>query len=467
MNVIWIITDTLRRDHLGAYGNKTIKTPSLDAFAEKSVRFDRHYIAGFPTMPTRADYLTGRWTMTFMDWEPFCKAELDNLLPKLLVNEGIHTAAVVDTPFYIRDGMNYDQGFRSFIEVPGQMYLKYVKEEGEEAKILHLWDSGDARLARRYESDCFAPQTFTKAAQWLESHYKEDFFLYIDTWDPHESWDAPAYYSELYWPGFDGEVIEPVYGYWQDTPGYTEEKVRKAHATYCGEITMVDTWLGYFMRRVENMGLLENTAIFFTSDHGFYFGEHGGLFGKMTLGRDKETGKPSDVVWSHSPLYQELTAIPLFIYLPGAKPGVYDGITSAVDLMPTVLEIMGQPVPSRVEGRSLLPAVKDQQTPGRDFTVSARPYVNAGDTVLSVDGYERSVAEDSAATITTDEWVLLANTTPGLSELYNLKDDPGQQKNVIKEHPEKAKELHQMLVKHMRETNLDPHLLEPRLELKI
>ena len=70
MNVIWIVSDTFRRDHLGCYGNNVIRTPSLDALAAKSVRFDRFYAADFPTMPARADHLTGRWTGCFMRWEP-------------------------------------------------------------------------------------------------------------------------------------------------------------------------------------------------------------------------------------------------------------------------------------------------------------------------------------------------------------------------------------------------------------
>ncbi len=119
------------------------------------------------------------------------------------------------------------------------------------------------------------------ATQWLEQHYKEDFFLYIDTFDPHEPWDAADYYTELYWPGYDGEHIQPLYSYWQDVPGFTEERLKKAHACYCGEVTMLDTWFGYFLKRLENMNLMEKTAIIFTADHGFYFGEHGGLFGKM------------------------------------------------------------------------------------------------------------------------------------------------------------------------------------------
>ena len=248
MNVIWVISDTFRRDHLGCYGNRAIQTPSLDAFAGRSVRFDRHYIASFPTMPTRADYLTGRWTGSFMDWEPIPENQVT--LPGILAQKGFSTTAIVDTPFYLRNGMNYDRGFSTFFETPGQ---NMIQPEGPEVR-----------------------------------HYQEDFFLLVDTWDPSEPWDAPDFYTELSWPNYDGEIIQPAYDRWQNRPdlNLTEEKVKKAHACYCGEITMVDTWFGYFLRRLENMGLMENTAIIFTSDHGFYFGEHGGLFGKMTRAKD-------------------------------------------------------------------------------------------------------------------------------------------------------------------------------------
>ena len=117
MNVIWIVADTFRRDHIGAYGNKTIRTPSLDALASKSVRFDRHYAGGFPTMPTRADHAIGRRTISFMGWEPLPDDVIT--LAETLAANGFHTAAVVDTPFYIREGMNYDRGFQTFVMVPG------------------------------------------------------------------------------------------------------------------------------------------------------------------------------------------------------------------------------------------------------------------------------------------------------------------------------------------------------------
>jgi arylsulfatase A-like enzyme len=473
MNVIWIISDTFRRDYVGAYGNKTIYTPSLDALAAKSVRFDSHYAASFPTMPARADFLTGRWTMSFMKWSPLPKNEV--VLGELLASKGIHTSAIVDTPFYLRNAMGYDRGFHTFTEVPGQVHHPVTPGEPLGPEMTHSsLQAREMAMPWHFESDCFAPQTFTKAMQWLKFHYKEDFFLYIDTWDPHEPWDAPQYYTERYWPEYDGEIIFPIYGFWQDTPGYTEEKVKKMTATYCGEITMVDTWVGYFLRQVENMGLMENTAIIFTTDHGFYFGEHGGMIGKSVLAIDpnlseEEAGDwaTSPGVWSRSPLYQELLAIPLLIYIPDAPPATYSGLTSAVDLMPTVLDIMGLEVPSIVEGKSLLPMVKDQTLPGREYVVSALPFVNAGETVRSVDDVERRSEWASGATITTDEWALLYDVYPGFSELYNIKTDPKQEKNVIKEYPEVARELHSLFSKFMKDTKMAEYLIKPRSTLRL
>jgi arylsulfatase A-like enzyme len=466
MNVIWVISDTFRKDHMGAYGNPKIHTPALDTLAAKSVRFDRHYIAAFPTMPTRADHMTGRWTLSYMQWEPFSPNEIT--LPQILNAKGVHTAAVVDTPFYTRNDMNYDRGFQSFNEVTGQMHWVWNKDKttgiGEMTGTIF---GGDIKQDWRYDADCMAPRTFDKAIKWLERHHKENFFLYVDTWDPHEPWEAPQYYTELYWPGFDGKYAQPPYARWPETPGITEEAFRKAHAAYCGEVTMVDTWFGHFIRAVENMGLMENTAIIFTSDHGYYFGEHGGMFGKMIFAKDKKTGKNNMGVWSHSPFYEEVTAVPLLFYVPGVKPGVYKGLTSAVDMMPTILDIMGAEVPSRVEGQSILPRVKNTSLPGRPYVISAHPMLNQGDNLRSVDGNMRTTERYSETTVTTDEWTLLYAVEPGVSELYNLKTDPKQEKNIIAQYPDKARELHQLFVKFMKDTKVQSRMMEPRLTLNL
>ena len=457
MNLIWITADTFRRDHLGCYGNNRIYTPALDALAQRSVRFDRHYAASFPTMPARADFYTGQWTACDMGWEPLPRKQ--KTLPMLL-RQQFHTAAVIDTPFFTRGHMNYDVGFASYIEVPGQLgSLGYVSDE---------------RSQWRRETDRFAPQSFLKAMNWLERHYQEDFFLYIDVWDPHEPWDAPDYYTERYWPGYDGERIDPPYAHWQDVPGMTEESVKKAHACYCGEITMVDTWIDYFLRQVENMGLMEDTAIMFTTDHGFYFGEHGGLFGK-TFGFPKTKApltpryhdENEDWLWARSPLFEETIACPLLIYSPNIKPGSYQGLTSAVDLMPSVLDLLGQDIPDSVHGHSLVPAMIDNRTPGREYVISTQPFSKPGQVTRQVDGRERKMMVGSSTTITTEAWSMLYSTEPGESWLYHLPSDPAQEKNVAIEHPEIARQLHQHLVEFMGTYNLSPELQEDRMTLAL
>lgn len=463
MNVIWIVADTFRQDHLGAYGKSNAITPSLDALASKSTRFERHYAAGFPTMPTRADHATGRWTMSFMGWEPIPDNAIT--LAEILSKNGVHTAAMVDTPFYLRGGMNYDKGFQTFSMHSGQ--------EGSVTRLkdTHHHESRDIRESWRFESDRNVAQTVSKAMEWLQLHHKEEFFLYLDTWDPHEPWDAPSYYTEMYMPDYDGEIVQPIYGNWADSPGLTASHVNKAFATYKGEVTMVDTWIGYLLGMVENMGLMENTAIIFTSDHGFYFGEHDGLFGKLTFAKKPDGSiykhSDQDAMWDFSPLYEEIVLVPLLVYLPGVSPGVYRGITSAIDIMPTVLDAMDESIPEHVEGISLLPRVNDKSIKGRDFTVSTVPFANPGDPVDSVDNIRRRLGKAPVTTVTTEDFSLLYSIDEGMSQLYHLPSDPLQNNDVVGLQPSNARDVHERLIKFMRDTNLPESLLIPRNTLRI
>lgn len=402
--------------------------------------------------------------MSFMGWEPLPAGV--TTLAEILTKHGFHTAASVDTPYYLRDGMNYDRGFQTFFMNTGQDTLwSLIPEPGYHNESLDIRDSW------HYESDRNAPKTFMTAIQWLERHYKEDFFLYLDTWDPHEPWDAPSYYTEIYMPEYDGEIVLPLYGNWHDMPGYTEAEMRKGHATYCGEITMVDTWVGHILRSVENMGIADKTAVIFTSDHGFYFGEHGGLFGKMSSDKYPDgTLRPYDEPgsqWSYSPLFEELVHLPLLIRAPGVSPGVRNGLSSAVDMMPTVLDLLGVAIPDFVQGRSLAPALSDASRSGRDYVVSSIPFANPGDAVQSVDNFLRDLKDPPVTTVTAGHWSLLYSPDPGVSQLYNLASDPQQLDNVIERHWDKAREMHRMLVEFMRENEVPERLLRPRLELRL
>jgi arylsulfatase A-like enzyme len=135
--------------------------------------------------------------------------------------------------------------------------------------------------------------------------------------------------------------------------------------------------------------------------------------------------------------------------------------------MPTVLQLLGEDIPDGVEGRSLTSIMRKPDLPGRDFTVSSIPFANSGDYVRSVDNTRRQLWCGVETTLTTEDWSLLYTTEPGMSELYHLPTDPKQERNIIREKPEIARELHRVLVGFMRETNVAPRLLEPRLTLRL
>ena len=461
MNVIWIVADTFRRDHLGCYQGGSSFTPWLDGLAATGTRFDSHYAGSFPTMPARADFFSGRWTMSYMKWQPLPPDF--TTVAQILSGEGVNTAAVVDTPFFLRDGMNYDRGFDTFHQIVGQ-----ERSSTKSARRGH--EARDIRSSWVFESHRNAPRTFIRAMEWLELNDESPFFLYVDTWDPHEPWDAPEYYTRKHHPGYDGELVYPVYGPWHQAPGMSAERMEVAHATYKGEVSMVDTWVGRFLNHVENIGLSEETAIIFTTDHGIYFGEHGGLFGKMSFATKADgtlygQGEPG-AMWGHSPLYEEIVRLPLVVRVPGANTRVVSELTSAIDLMPTVLDLFGVEIPSWVEGRTLLRALRlGSSSSKRDLVMSSLPFADAGEDVFSVDHVKRPLVAPTATTISTPEWSFIYSSEPELSELFSLVEDPSQERNVIGENEDIARTIHSEWVDLLMATNVPERLVATRREL--
>ncbi len=435
MNIVLICADTLRADYLGCYGNDWTHTPRLDALAAESIVFDRYYAASFPTMPNRADVFTGRWTYTYTGWQPLADEEV--LLAELLRGAGMKTLAAVDTPFFIGKGYNYDRGFDEFVRVPGQAV-------DERARLASL---------RRFEEDCCACATMVEAGRLLEHYRKDRFFLYVDTWDPHEPWNPPPWYVERYLAGYDGRMVAPCYRRYQDQ-GLTEDDMKVARATYAGEVSMVDRWVGYLLDKLESLNLARNTAVIFVSDHGFYFGEHGGLFGKLvgsggTYGSVEKATQVTQT-WFRSPLYEQLTRIPLIMRVPGIGHSRTDGLASVVDLMPTVLELAGVRPPDVVQGRSVL-AAKDDSWPGRDVLFSSTPLLSLRQTTRLVDDFIRGVLEYQPVSIREKRWNLHYAAVGEAVELFDLDNDPGQERNVASEHGDVVERLHARFVEHLRE----------------
>ncbi len=443
MNIVLIISDTFRSDHVGCYGNDWIRTPNLDRLARKAITFDRAYAASFPTVPARADLLTGKFTFTYRGWQPLSQEEIT--LPQLLTEAGYTTMGIVDTPFYMRNGYGYDRGFEDFLYISGQ-----APGPGRD----------DSIYQRRYEEDHFAPMTMSAAERWLERHADERFFLLVDTWDPHEPWDPPSHYVKMYWKDHD-EHPAPYPSYWDwKEAGLSREHVRRAHAHYCGQVTMVDRWIGRLLEKMEILGLMENTAVIFASDHGFYFGEHG-MFGKGMV-RNEPGAKAFQGKWYRSPLYEEVTRIPLLIYLPGVEPARVDALVAFPDLMPTIMELAGLERPEFVQAVSVMPLIRGKRSKQHDLIVTSWPLYNVGQQIRVVDDFERRLEEPLPSTVSDGEWSLIYATSGEPVELYHTLSDPEQRENLADTNEAKARELHKKFTNFLEEMGTDEVFLTPR-----
>ncbi len=475
MNVILVISDSMRRDCLGVYGAppwaaqfKTgigrVHTPHLDRFASRSIVFDNAFIASFPTVPTRNDILTGRYTWTYKPWAPLDEDEIT--LPEALNQAGVLTGLVADTPHPFAPGYNYQRGFQSWEVIRGQENDRWHADpESIE------WPAAKRKLRnpdttvvqylrntsrRQGEEDYFPARTFRHAAQWLErNHKREPFFLYIDTFDPHEPWDPPDHYTDLYDPGYTGEkVIYPRYDY---CDYLSEEELTHCRALYSGEVTMVDRWFGYLFERIESLGLLESTAVFFLSDHGFYLGEHG-YIGKVILTPEYQQSIP---------LYSEVARIPLLVHLPrhfntntGSRIGSF---VQTADLMPTICDLLAVEIPQPVRSGSFVFLLKGEAGELSEFVICSPTISHPGIEVphpttrasiydrdwLLVYGAQVDSINDEETTRMVDSVlrnVKALETGPIRPKLYSLRNAGGELKDVLAENTGIAQGLHQKFV---------------------
>ena len=424
MNVILIILDSWRKDHVGAYGNEQIQTPSLDALAKESLSFTRAYPESIPTIPARRAIHTGLRTWPFRDWDP---PEWDVIqlygwqpipedqttLAEILQAEGYHTALVTDTQHEFKPAYNFHRGFNSFDFIRGQerdYYKPHWLAEDEldrcllggahrfkQESIMQQYFANTA--GRKTEEDWFAPQVFARATELLEGASKgQPFFLVVDCFDPHEPWDPPRHYVDLY-DAADYDGPEPMITSYGDTGYLTERQLERMRALYAGEVTMTDRWLGYFLEKVDDLGLTGDTLLLVLSDHGHALGEHG-VAGKLP-----------------SAMYPELTDILFFVRHPegkgaGQTSGYY---ASTHDIAPTVLGATDIEPPAPMDGHDL-GLLLDGKDPGR------RPHFTAGynDYVWTRD----------------DRYVMTARNDGAAARLYDLQSDPQQTQDIAGNHPD-------------------------------
>lgn len=490
-NVILILSDTLRRDAVACYGAPVwaqefstgigrIHTPHLDRFAEKSIVFDQAYLASFPTVLARNDMLTGRYTWTYKKWSPLDANAVT--LQDTLCAANVFTGLVVDTPHPYAPGFNYQRGFQTWQIERGQELDPWmggpdnVPLPASWEKLREPYTSLTQYLRnvshRQWEEDYFAARTMRTAAKWLESnHARSPFFLMVDTFDPHEPWDPPQYYTDLYDPGYTGDkVIFPKYGH---CDYLSDAELNHCRALYAGEVTLVDHWIGHLLDRAESLGLMENTAIVIFSDHGFYLGEHG-YIGKSII---------TPTAQQALPLYPEVARVPMLVHVPGVKGGRrIAGRVQTIDLMPTVLDWLGVPVPNTVEAQSFAPLLNGTDSAGKPFVICSpevsydglvvphptmRSSIYQDDWLLvygaQIDAAKADQLTEASMTQMVDSVLRRVKTLepgPFGPELYNLADDPNCERNLVTERREVAEAMHQTYYEFLVSKNVPQDHLE-------
>jgi arylsulfatase A-like enzyme len=358
MNIVLVIVDSLRKDHVGAYGNDSIQTPNLDALAKESLRFTRAYPESIPTLPARRAIHTGLRTWPFRNWEPpegedfqpagwqHIPEDQTTLSEILLLEQDFNTALFSDTHHLFKASMNFQRGFRLFDWVRGQERDHYrptmrVSQKKVDQMVVPGNSESMVDKVRQYlantqnresEEDWFAPRVFSMASGFVRAADKgQPFFLVVDCFDPHEPWDPPERYTSRY----DGP--QPIVPEYSDAGWIGERELERMRELYAGEVAMTDRWLGRFLDTLDSSDFAQETLLVVLSDHGVALGEH------------DATGKPFWALWP------EVTDIPFMIRHPEGKGAgeASDYFASTHDVAPTILGFLGVEPEQPMDGEDL------------------------------------------------------------------------------------------------------------------
>ncbi len=424
-NVLFIASDDLNND-MHCYGDPFVKTPNLDRLSAKGVRFDRAYNQYPLCGPSRASMLTGlRPDVTKVyDLETFFRTNLPDVvtLPQLFKNNGYYSGRV---------GKIFHYGVPSDIGTNGQddslswneRRNPKGRDKTDEKLVTNLtpWRGLGSSLSYLIADGTDEEQTdgmsATEAIDIMTKNKDNPFFLAVGFFRPHCPYIAPKKYFDIY-PLDSVPLPEERADDWNNKPetakftnplnwGLDKEKRREALRAYYASISFMDAQVGRLLDALQKLGLADNTIVVFWSDHGYNVGQHG--------------------QWMKQSLFEHAARTPLIVSVPGITKGQPSGRTvELLDVYPTLAELCGLKAPSNLQGKSLLPLLKNSNA---GWTKAAyTQVVRIPNKSLSI------VKEAMGRSVRTERW-RYTEWDEGKAgvELYDYTTDPNEFTNLAKD----------------------------------
>lgn len=391
-NIIFLLTDDHRWDHLGCTGHPFIKTPRLDRLAAQGVLFENAFVTTSLCSPSRASFLTGQYAHDH--------GVKNNLTPWRDANV---------TFLEHLKGAGYHTGYIGKWHMPGKLpklrgvdtFTTFTVREGQG----QYWDCPlivdgvETTPNKRYITE----ELTDRALAYIDQQHASPFCLYLSFKAAHHDWQPPDEMADLYREEKSplAEEADPWVtmtngGVWAGTVGPLEHHYKN----YCRVITSVDKQIGRVLKKLDDRGLADDTIVVYAGDNGYLWGEH----------------RMVDKRWA----YEESIRIPFIVKAPGLIPDPgrrADQMVLNIDLAPTILEAAGLPIPATMNGQSMLPILKSRDATGR----KAWLYEYFTD-------FPYNTPEIRA--VRTESFIYIEYEGKRRSELYNVKTDPKEKQNL-------------------------------------
>ena len=411
-NVVIVIIDAARADSLGCYGYPRETTPNIDRLAGESVLFEQHFCQYPRTDASTVSLFTGQYPDTHLQGRRDGDVDLIRIrwtLPGALRAVGYHTAFFASRPLLAS----------SF----GASGLFETVETGF---------SGREGLAVSLQPESLLPAI----SSWLDRRPAAPFFAYIHFVPPHRPYSAPPEIEQLFAGSDPPNAWEGDYPFPSIKPGRPGQAAG-VHPPLKEWVNKYDAnlrWGDWAVGRVEKLfrdaGLLDNTLLIVTSDHGEAFGEHGYTYHGYGV-------------------YDELVHIPLVMRLPGQQaPKQMAALTQTVDIAPTILDILNMTCErTAIQGRSFLPLITGDAESVNDYV------------------FARAAGDPPSYLVRDQRWALLLYQGAKLRALYDLQADPNQKHNLFREAPDAARRLEETFAAFASTQRIPPlEFLDPAAE---